>query len=131
MSESITNKKIVLNQAICLDCNTVLKSYNQIKVEKCNCNNESCLSGGLVEVKIGGKDPNKIKLLTLYSTDDHTILRDFCEWNVYVTKNNSFISYKIKDLGDEQIYDLLHNGFMVDEYKHILKQELNYRNDNK
>jgi hypothetical protein len=72
-------------------------------------------------------DNQSLKTLTTI-VSDHQI---FCASHQKFLYPVKFFSYKIKDLGDEQIYDLLHNGFMVDEYKHILKQELNYRNDNK
>lgn len=125
------DKSIVLNQVTCLECNTVLRSINRHDFKKCNCPNETSVDGGFEYSKYGGKDLEKVSALTLYSDDDHNILRDFCEWSKLDTKTNNHSFIKIKDLGDDHLKSLVNYSFMSDSYKKIIQDEINFRNQNK
>jgi hypothetical protein len=122
-----SNKRIVLNQVQCLECNTILKSFNRHHFNQCKCPNETFVDGGFEYVRVGGKDLSKVSELTLYNTDPHNILRDFCEWGVLNTKNNSHNFVKIKDLGDDHLEELIKYNYISDDYRKIMTDEKEFR----
>lgn len=58
--------KIIRNIVHCLECNRVLESKHRHDFRKCNCLNQTFVDGGLDYVRVGGIDPDKVKVLTEY-----------------------------------------------------------------
>jgi hypothetical protein len=120
--------KIVYSQATCLNCNTVLVSRHRHDFVKCPCNNETFLDGGFDYVRFGGKDGEKIALLTLNEEDPHNIIRDFCEWGSRGINGTESLKFtKIKDLGQEHLEALIVYPHISDSYRKIMINEKNYR----
>ena len=56
-------QKLKSNSVICLACGMVLESVYRHDFQKCDCENETFVDGGLDYQRVGGMDLSKVKVL--------------------------------------------------------------------
>lgn len=127
------NRQIIYSAVKCLVCDKVIESQSVHDYKKCGCENETMIDGGLDYVRYGGKDMNKIELITHYYNEPYEIVREFAFRSGYGKDGRGpFTVTRIKDMSDNYVkaameYLVDRNLSRKDWVLDILYKELEYR----
>lgn len=101
-------KEILVNRVQCLECGEILVSHHRNDYRTCLCKNETCVDGGEVYLRYGGKDLSKVKTLTIYSDDAFEKIREFlCRGGRGINGDEPLKYVPLKDMSDEWLTNVI------------------------
>lgn len=131
-------RQLLVNKIQCPD-GTILESKHRHDYQEHTQEDgrEYMVDGGLIYQRIGFSD-EEFKDLTVYTDDDHSLIREHFEWTRRMDKNKKMLSepqiLKLKDMSNDHIENLCYftvrgypdfiNKVFVDEHNYRIDHEI-------
>lgn len=92
--------KLKRNRVKCLECGTILESFDVHDYKTCGCPQETMVDGGLEYERYGGHDMNKVQTMFEYTDDDAFL------WGVLNRNTHEIVRRTLDEIDDDHLLNI-------------------------
>ena len=120
-------RQLVYNAVKCLECGETIVSRTRHDYVLCGCPNLAMVDGGLVYIRYGANNMDKVEPISIYADDDFEVVRKVAARGSRGPDGDKPLSWiAICDMDDDYLQAVIDYGG-ADWHIDLIKKEIEYR----